>query len=123
MAGHAADRVVEIRCWWCVLGGWRCLSLAAVVIAHRDVSSPQRCPDGLGIDAEPVSDPGRGPALLVEAYRLFDAVVVQALSPACDTLAVQVSGDGGAVETEAVGEFVYGLPGAVALDEVSDLLC
>ena len=54
---------------------------------------------------------------------MIDAVVVQSLSAEGDALAVQVSGDGGAVEAEAVGQFVDGLSGAVSLDEVSDLPC
>lgn len=85
-----------------------------------DASGAEGSADGLGVGAQACTDPGQGAALLVEADGLVDLPVIQSLAAYGHTVAVQVVGDGGAVDPEPGGQVFHGGPGPVAAHQLGD---
>jgi type IV secretory pathway VirJ component len=86
-----------------------------------DPSGAQGLTDGLGVNAQAVADPDQRQAALVEADGMVDLVVAESALAHTDAVAVQVLGDGGAVDPEPGREFVDAGPGSVGVHQLRDL--
>jgi hypothetical protein len=81
----------------------------------------ERGPDGGGVDVQSIADAGEGPTVFVEADRVSDAFIVQALTAHGDALSVQVRRHSDAVNAEPGGQFVDGRAGTIGVDKGCDL--
>ena len=88
--------------------------VASVGVSHADATGAEGGSDGVGVDAEAFAQSGERPALPVQLHRMVDLPFIQPAGTHGHAVALQVLGDGRAMDSEQARKFDCGGSGSVA---------